>query len=193
MKNELQKPTQRASASTPCASASAQWGGFLICLFQRSLRVVPGARANLLLSAHSLQAAAVGWFRARAAAGNLALCLAAACLTAGCGKSDQPPLGRVTGTVTLDGVPLPAALVVFTPEGPGRSAIATTDTAGRYQLAYLRDIEVANIGSHMVRITTATEERGSKEILPLRYHRKTELVALVEAGDNTIDFPLQSK
>lgn len=118
--------------------------------------------------------------------------LAILCLT-GCGKSDRPPLGRVGGTVTLDGAPLPGALVVFTPDGPGRSAVATTDTVGQYELAYLRDIEGANVGSHTVRITTATEERGSKEILPLRYHRKTELVAVVEPGENTLDFPLQSK
>jgi hypothetical protein len=118
--------------------------------------------------------------------------LALACL-AGCSRSDRPPLGRVAGTVTLDGVPLPAALVVFTPSGPGRSAIATTDTAGRYELAFLRDIAGANVGSHTVRITTATDDRGGKEILPARYHRKTELTATVEPGDNTLDFPLLSK
>lgn len=116
-----------------------------------------------------------------------------ACLAAGCGKSDLPPLGRVAGTVTLDGVPLPAALVVYTPEGPGRSAMATTDTAGRYELAYLRDIEGANVGNHTVRITTAGDARGAKEMLPPRYHRKTELSAVVEAGSNTLDFSLESK
>lgn len=118
--------------------------------------------------------------------------LVLACL-AGCGRSDLPPLGRVGGTVTLDGVPLPAALVVFTPESRGRSAIATTDTAGRYELAFLRDLAGANVGSHTVRITTAGEDRGGKEILPARYHRKTELTATVEPGDNTLDFSLQSK
>lgn len=118
--------------------------------------------------------------------------LALACL-AGCSRSDRPPLGRVGGTVTLDGVPLPAALVVFTPDGPGRSAMATTDTAGRYELAFLRDIAGANLGTHTVRITTATEDRRSKEILPARYHRKTELTATVEPGENTLDFRLLSK
>ena len=44
----------------------------------------------------------------------------------GCSRSDRPAIGSVSGTVTLDGVPLPAALVVFTPDGPGRSAVATT-------------------------------------------------------------------
>jgi len=114
-------------------------------------------------------------------------------ILAGCSRSDQPPLGRVGGLVTLDRVPLAGALVVFIPDGPGRSALATTDSAGRYELTYLRDIAGANLGSHTVRITTATEDRGGKEILPDRYHVKTELKATVEAGTNTLDFPLESQ
>jgi hypothetical protein len=121
-------------------------------------------------------------------------CLVLASLVAvGCSRSDRPPLGRVGGTVTLDGAALAGALVVFTPDGPGRSALATTDSAGRYELSFLRDIAGANVGTHRVRITTATEDRGGKEILPDRYHVKTELTAKVESGTNTLDFPLQSK
>lgn len=116
-----------------------------------------------------------------------------ALLLAGCGSTTMPPLGQVEGTVTLDGAPLPAAFVVFTPDGPGRSSTATTDTAGRYTLTYLRDIAGADVGGHSVRITTATRKRGIKEMLPLRYHRRSELRATVSPGGNTIDFPLQSK
>jgi hypothetical protein len=119
--------------------------------------------------------------------------LAVLCLAVGCSRSDRPPLGLVEGTVTLDGVPLPAALVVFTPDGPGRSALATTDTAGHYALSFLRDIAGANLGTHTVRITTADGETSAKEILPPRYHRKTELTATVEPGKNVLDFPLQSQ
>lgn len=113
-------------------------------------------------------------------------------LLTGC-QSDRPPLGRVGGAVTLDGAPLAGALVVFTPDGPGRSAIATTDAAGRYELSFLRDIAGANVGTHTVRITTATEDRGGKEILPERYHVKTELTATVDQGTNKLDFALESK
>jgi len=49
------------------------------------------------------------------------------------------------------------------------------------------------VGTHTVRITTATEDRGGKEILPERYHVKTELTATVDRGTNTLDFPLESK
>jgi hypothetical protein len=122
-----------------------------------------------------------------------ALGLASLLLTVGCGRSDRPDLGTVEGTVTLDGAPLAGALVVFTPSGPGRSASDLTDAAGRYELTYLRDIAGATLGPHVVIITTATEERGGREVLPPRYHEKTELSATVAAGANTIDFPLKSK
>lgn len=119
--------------------------------------------------------------------------IALVCGLAGCGTSKRPPLGTVEGVVTLDGVPLPSALVVFTPDGPGRSATAITDTAGRYALTFLRDIAGANLGPHTVRITTAGEGRGRKETLPARYHSKTTLVAMVEPGANTFDFALTSR
>jgi hypothetical protein len=122
-----------------------------------------------------------------------ALGLASLLLAAGCGRSDRPDLGTVQGTVTLDGKPLAGALVVFTPSGPGRSASDLTDAAGRYELTYLRDIAGATLGPHVVIITTATEERSGREILPPRYHEKTELSATIAAGANTIDFPLESK
>jgi hypothetical protein len=114
-------------------------------------------------------------------------------LVAGCGGIKTPPLGLVEGTVTLDGVPLPSAMVVFTPDGQGRSSTAVTDSGGRYSLSFLRDIPGANVGPHTVRITTATGKRGVREMLPTRYHRRTVLVATVQPGSNTIDFALQRK
>jgi hypothetical protein len=111
----------------------------------------------------------------------------------GCSGTKIPPLGLVEGTVSLDGVPLPSAIVVFTPDGQGRSSTAVTDTAGHYALTFLRDIRGANVGTHTVRITTATGTRGVREILPSRYHRKTELTATVQPGTNTIDFALRTK
>jgi hypothetical protein len=122
------------------------------------------------------------------------LILAAVVTTlAGCGKSDRPPLGAVVGAVTLDGRPLPEALVLFTPDGRGRTSRALTDADGRYELSYLRDIMGADLGHHAVRITTATDENGGKERLPRRYHSATTLEATVVPGDNTIDFSLLSK
>jgi hypothetical protein len=63
----------------------------------------------------------------------------------GCGNDG---LGQVTGVVTLDGQPLPDALLVFTPVRGGRPASARTDESGRYALVYSRDAEGAAIGEH---------------------------------------------
>lgn len=111
----------------------------------------------------------------------------------GCGTSGRPPLGIVTGTVTLDGQPLPNAAMIFVPDGPGRTSLGLTDSNGRYALSYLRDIPGANVGHHYVRITTATEENGGRELLPPRYHVQSELSADVAVGSNTINFALESK
>ena len=118
--------------------------------------------------------------------------LVAALIAVGCSPTDRPQLGTVGGTVTLDGMPLPDATVLFTPDGRGRPSIGTTGPDGRYELAYLRDITGANPGRHTVRITTATAENGGRETLPGRYHAATVLEAEVRAGTNTIDFPLTS-
>lgn len=110
----------------------------------------------------------------------------------GCGRSPQPPLGRVRGTVTLDGVALANATVLFTPAGAGRTSQGTTDAGGRYELSYLRDIRGANVDRHAVRITTASDENGGQELLPPRYHSHSELEARVSAGRNVCNFELRS-
>lgn len=119
-------------------------------------------------------------------------CAAVLLAATGCGRGPRPQLGTVEGVVTLDGRPLAAATVRFTPLGPGRTAQGSTDAGGRYRLIYLRDIPGANIDRHAVRITTAREETGGVESLPPRYHRRTELEAVVGPGKNTIHFLLES-
>ena len=110
----------------------------------------------------------------------------------GCGRSNQPSLGRVSGTVMLDGAALANATVLFTPAGAGRTSQGTTDAGGRYELLYLRDIRGANVDRHAVQITTACEENGGREALPARYHVRTELEARVVAGRNVCNFELRS-
>ena len=124
---------------------------------------------------------------------RLTLAATALVLAAGCSRSDRPLLGTVTGTVMLDGAPLGNALVLFTPEGPGRTSMGATGPDGRYSLTFLRDIMGANLGRQSVRITTATKEHGGREILPAKYHAKSTLTADVATGANTIDFPLTAK
>ena len=124
----------------------------------------------------------------------LALPVAIVALTMlGCGRSQQPSLGRVSGAVTLDGAALANATVLFTPAGPGRTSQGITDAWGRYELLYLREIRGANVDRHTVRITTACEENGGREALPPRYHLETELEAKVVTGTNDLDFDLRSQ
>ncbi|HCS53380.1 carboxypeptidase-like regulatory domain-containing protein [Rubinisphaera sp.] len=120
----------------------------------------------------------------------------------GCGGSSGPPLGNVSGTVTLDGKPLEDATVTFYP-GEGRSAIGTTDASGNYTLQFNQDRAGAPIGENIVSITTKREPyhdesntgndiEGRKEVVPLRYHAKSELKADVKSGSNTFNFDLES-
>ncbi len=111
----------------------------------------------------------------------------------GCSRSQQPPLGLVRGIVRLDGQALANATVRFTPAGPGRTSEGTTDAEGRYELRYLRAIPGANIDTHTVRITTASEANGGRELLPPRYHARSQLEARVVTGTNDHDFDLRSQ
>ncbi len=111
----------------------------------------------------------------------------------GCSRSQQPPLGLVRGTVRLDDQALANATVRFTPAGPGRTSEGTTDADGHYELRYLRDIPGANIDQHIVRITTASEANGGRELLPPRYHARSQLEARVVTGTNDHDFDLRSQ
>ena len=111
----------------------------------------------------------------------------------GCSRSQQPPLGLVRGTVRLDDQALANATVRFTPAGPGRTSEGTTNADGHYELRYLRDIPGANIDQHIVRITTANESNGGREILPPRYHARSQIEARVVTGTNDLNFDLRSQ
>jgi hypothetical protein len=116
-----------------------------------------------------------------------------------CSDNSNSDIGLVSGTVTLDGEAYPKAQVIFTPK-EGRPSMGITDSDGKYQLIYLRDIKGANIGSHQVSISTVPEVTSDAddgppfvEPIPAKYNRKTTLSVQVEAGDNTHDFPLISE
>lgn len=132
------------------------------------------------------------------AAAVLFLAAMACSCVAGCGDKG-PELGRVEGTVTLDGSPLAGARVEFQPQQGGSPSYGSTDEAGHYELIYSVDRPGALLGSHEVRITTFREESDGTgpptvipEKAPPRYNSETELTREVKPGDNPLDFPLES-
>lgn len=111
----------------------------------------------------------------------------------GCSQSNHIVLGEVTGTVSFDSQPLAGAMVTFVPDdNAAKESYGHTDENGHYELLYKPNVKGAVAGAQHVRITTATEHKP-KERLPLRYHRRTILTSVVEAGVNKIDFDLVSK
>lgn len=142
-------------------------------------------------------------------------------VASGCGDSDQPELGLVSGTVTLDGAPLNNVAITFVPDD-GRPAMGKTDFDGTYQLTYIRDTLGCKLGHNRVQIgnTDETEmemsleeelglelegdeldqeptKQGSSKSapgrIPARYNTKSELEANVQPGENTFDFNLSSE
>ena len=132
----------------------------------------------------------------------------------GCGgPSDQPELGQVTGTVTLDGKPLSGIAVVFQPES-GRPARGMTDAEGKYELTYIRETKGTKVGPNRVEIAPSEDggaeeseesenpddesqpvtkpSKSGKPTIPPRYNVQSELKADVKAGENTFDFQLES-
>ena len=152
---------------------------------------------------------------------SLASALPFMLLLAIAGCSGDPPTGAVTGTVILDGDPLPNAIVTFTPLAGGRSTIGTTDTTGTYTLGF-RGSTGAPLGDHKVSIISGSDgsdatnlgevssdseayERqamgsgsasydsaATQELIPAEYNTNTTLTRTVEPGQNVFDFDLKS-
>lgn len=109
-----------------------------------------------------------------------------------------PPLARVTGTVTLDGQPLPGASVLFQPVFDSPTAnthiagsIGITDKQGHFDLQYVEGVRGAAIGKHLIQIR-ATNAAGV-EIVPAKYNYNTQLGFEVTTASKPADFALLSK
>jgi hypothetical protein len=119
-------------------------------------------------------------------------------LLTACNPEKLPGLGRVTGTVTVDGQPVASATVTFDGAQPGEPpSLGQTDASGKYELYYSRGHKGATIGEHVVRISTyggtaSDEGEAQKETIPARYNAKSELKADVKRGSNNHNFELKS-
>lgn len=123
----------------------------------------------------------------------LIFCLSALSLVSfGCGsQGDRPELGRVQGTVTLDGRPLPGVIVRFFPD-TGRPSTAATDSQGHYDLVYTHGVHGAKVGPHTVSLAWPDDEPGTVPI-PEKYGDNSQEKVEVKPGSNTFNFALESK
>ncbi|MEM9359861.1 MAG: carboxypeptidase-like regulatory domain-containing protein [Pseudomonadota bacterium] len=123
------------------------------------------------------------------------------------GCSEENPLPKVHGLVTLDGQSLPNATVSFYPAS-GRAVSAKTDNSGQYRLKLLPNKSGVAEGNYTVTISTympsqlgkndkfeAVMVAGTPELLPEKYtsRKTTDLVQDVKTGDNECNFALQSE
>jgi hypothetical protein len=116
----------------------------------------------------------------------------------------------VSGTVTLNGQPLPGAGIMFLPRGDtrGTGAMGMTDEAGKYTLKTDYGGPGAPEGEFAVTISKVMNrdgtpyipnpdvaEAGERETLPGIYSdsMKTTLSANVPKGGDTINFDLKTK
>ena len=110
-----------------------------------------------------------------------------------------PSLATVTGTVTLDGEPLPlGAIIEFHPETDPNApnyrrttSFGFPDKDGKYTLIYKQGVLGAEIGKHRVLIKFNDETNVQK--LPLKYSSSASVLkADVVKGGPPIDFHLTS-
>lgn len=120
----------------------------------------------------------------------------------GCGGVKGPEVATVSGTVTLDGKPLPNVNLQFVPEESGGSpSYGGTNADGKYQLLFNQNRKGAMLGKHRVQITTRERklDEGGNPIgdepvkLPAKYAKPDALTAEVFTGGNTVDFQLVSQ
>jgi hypothetical protein len=110
-------------------------------------------------------------------------------LVMGCGGSDLPELGFVTGKVTMDGAPFSGVVIAFLPDN-GRPSTADVDAAGNYELFYKQGLAGTKIGPNTVSFSWPTGSTGVE--IPSKYAEKSELKVDVKPGANTFNFDLKS-
>jgi len=116
------------------------------------------------------------------------------------GCSDGPPMGDVSGSVTVDGAPSPDGYITFTPTDGTKTPQGSDIKGGKYS------IRVA-LGESKVEIRIPKKIGEKKlydtpdspvapvfeETLPDKFHDKTELTFDVKAGANEKNWDVTSK
>ena len=116
-------------------------------------------------------------------------CLAIFATAIGCG----PPMGDVSGTVTMDGKPAAGIQVDFASTSGGASAMGVTDEQGNYILKFPGRVDGAPPGDYLVRLTGVERESSPGIAVPEKYNVASDLKRTVAAGANDFDFEITSK
>lgn len=119
-------------------------------------------------------------------------------------KLEVPPLGQVSGVVTLDGKPLAGATVYFAPEKreykrdkvsrglPLRTAAGLTDAEGRYSLTYVDTVPGTFLGTNRVSVQPLLDEKGKNKV-PTAWGRESKnTVDVVEGANRQFDVVMKS-
>lgn len=113
------------------------------------------------------------------------------------GGIKYPPLGRVSGIVTLDGKPLPGASVKTIPmlegmdaKSKGSGSGATSDSQGHYTLNYVQGVPGAVLGKHLIQVDA--QSKDGLPLVPGKYNVNSELILEVKSGSNPYDIKLTS-
>lgn len=119
------------------------------------------------------------------------LLLIACGVQVGCGGPERPPMGYVSGTVTMDGEPLEKVSVSIKPD-VGRAAMGQTDGKGHYEIFYNVGEKGTKIGPSTVTLSWPMGYAGPKAI-PAKYTEgKSELKLDVKKGQQTFDIAVES-
>lgn len=114
---------------------------------------------------------------------------------AGCGGN--PNLAEVSGLITLDGKPLPKAIITFTPNSGGATSYGKSDESGRYRMMFAEGEPGAWVGASRVTIRTGDVLPDNSgvipELVPAIYNTQSNLTKEVVSGSNKFDFELESK
>lgn len=112
-----------------------------------------------------------------------------------------PPLGYVTGNVTLDGAPLAGAQVFFSPQAEAsdtskkssirpRTSVAVTDDKGHYRMVYVDGIEGVAIGQCRIWLSKLNEK--GLQVVPGEFSELNLTLREVKSGSQKHDFAMIS-
>lgn len=112
------------------------------------------------------------------------------------GCEDGPPLGKVSGVLSIEGEPIEKATITFTHVN-GRTAFARTDADGFYELNFSDGRAGAMLGENAISMETGragSDEQGNfveyPETLPPKYNVESEITRTVEPGEQVFNFEL---